>query len=93
MFHKNAFSANTRASMKKLLVLATTNEKIVVRRCVMETMDTQCGKFRFEDDLLHGCILTCDLDGCNKSPLLINSMTLFLVCSISGLLNTFESLL
>lgn len=47
--------------------LDETNEKVVIRTCAKLTMDNQCGNFQFEDDLLRGCILTCDLDGCNSA--------------------------
>lgn len=64
----------------------TTHEKIVIRRCTSETMDKQCGQFRLGDDLLKGCILTCDLDGCNSSnnlqhsePLMLTMIGLFLI--------------
>lgn len=42
-----------------------TEEEHVIRACVLENMDNQCGVFRFESDTLQGCILTCDYDGCN----------------------------
>lgn len=56
--------------MPRLTLLKFTdekNEKVVIRRCVTATMENQCGNFQFEDDLLRGCILTCNLDGCNSS--------------------------
>jgi hypothetical protein len=31
-------------------------------------MDNQCGPFVFAGQLLTGCILTCDYDGCNRGP-------------------------
>ncbi|CAG7835409.1 unnamed protein product [Allacma fusca] len=46
---------------------ASTHEKLVIRRCVLSNMDDQCGKFKLDNDTLHGCILTCDIDGCNSS--------------------------
>ena len=41
-----------------------TNEKLTIRRCVLENMDTQCGEFRLwdENERFKGCILTCDTD-------------------------------
>ncbi|GFG37384.1 hypothetical protein Cfor_11191 [Coptotermes formosanus] len=42
-------------------------ELTVIRACVMKTMDTQCGMFRYQDDTMTGCILTCDYDGCNMA--------------------------
>ncbi|GAB6021197.1 hypothetical protein CHUAL_003821 [Chamberlinius hualienensis] len=44
----------------------TTGEKLMIRTCVLESMDNQCGAFKFEDYGFRGCILTCDFDGCNK---------------------------
>ncbi|ODM91545.1 hypothetical protein Ocin01_15138 [Orchesella cincta] len=56
-----------------------TNDKVVIRRCTTATMDNQCGNFQFEEDLLHGCILTCDLDGCNSSKSLRYSFLSILI--------------
>nr|XP_018903177.1 PREDICTED: uncharacterized protein LOC109034465 [Bemisia tabaci]XP_018903178.1 PREDICTED: uncharacterized protein LOC109034465 [Bemisia tabaci] len=43
-------------------------ERMVIRACVMKTMDSQCGVFRYQDSTMTGCILTCDFDGCNSAP-------------------------
>ncbi|KAL5238295.1 hypothetical protein ACI65C_005705 [Semiaphis heraclei] len=43
-----------------------TNEIMVIRQCAMKTMDSQCGKFNYQDHTMDGCILTCDFDGCNS---------------------------
>ena len=45
-----------------------TNEEVVIRTCSIENMDNQCGTFKFEDEMLRGCILTCHYDGCNSAP-------------------------
>ena len=48
----------------------------MVRTCVLEDIasgGTQCGTFRFQGDpsndsivdVMSGCVLTCDYDGCN----------------------------
>ncbi|OTF71205.1 phenazine biosynthesis-like protein domain-containing protein-like [Euroglyphus maynei] len=42
-----------------------TDESLMIRACALESMDNQCGKFKFEGSLYAGCILTCDYDGCN----------------------------
>ncbi|GBL80731.1 hypothetical protein AVEN_225368-1 [Araneus ventricosus] len=55
-----------------------TEEEHVIRACVLENMDNQCGVFRFESDTLQGCILTCDYDGCNRSTTLHQSIFLLL---------------
>lgn len=39
----------------------------MIRTCVLEDMNNQCGTFVFENDTLNGCILTCDYDGCNSA--------------------------
>lgn len=39
---------------------------MVIRQCAMKTMDSQCGEFKYEEHIMHGCILTCDFDGCNS---------------------------
>lgn len=49
----------------------------MIRSCSLENMDNQCGKFRFEDELIEGCILTCDSDGCNKSIMLRSTNAIF----------------
>jgi len=46
-------------------VAVDTDEKMVIRACVMKTMDSQCGSFKYENYSMKGCILTCDYDGCN----------------------------
>lgn len=43
-----------------------TDVKMVIRACVMKNMDSQCGEFKYEDQTMSGCILTCDFDGCNR---------------------------
>ncbi len=40
---------------------------LVVRTCVLEDMNSQCGTFKFQNDTLKGCLLTCDYDGCNAA--------------------------
>ena len=40
----------------------------MIRTCVLEDMNNQCGQFKFQNATMRGCILTCDLDGCNTAP-------------------------
>ncbi|KAG8235596.1 hypothetical protein J437_LFUL014852 [Ladona fulva] len=42
-------------------------ELMVIRACVMKTMDSQCGVFRYQEHTMTGCVLTCDYDGCNSA--------------------------
>lgn len=68
-----------------------TEEEHVIRACTLENMDNQCGVFRFEEDTLQGCILTCDYDGCNSSQNLsaqfLNVLTslLIILCLLKGI--------
>ena len=39
----------------------------MIRTCVLEDMNNQCGTFKFGNETYKGCILTCDFDGCNSA--------------------------
>ena len=39
----------------------------MIRTCVLEDMNNQCGTFKFGNETYKGCILTCDFDGCNAA--------------------------
>lgn len=45
-----------------------TNSELVIRICSLENMDNSCGVFRYQEDVMQGCILTCNYDGCNGAP-------------------------
>lgn len=47
-------------------VTEKTEEELIIRTCSIENMDNQCGTFKFEDEMVRGCILTCNYDGCNS---------------------------
>lgn len=76
--------------VKVIGVTETTGEEIVVRACSIENMDNQCGIFKFESEVLRGCILTCNYDGCNHASshltlshhLLLISLLIFISYSI-----------
>ena len=51
-----------------LVLSAETGENLVIRTCVLEDMNNQCGQFKFQNATMRGCILTCDRDGCNSAP-------------------------
>ncbi|KAF2359398.1 hypothetical protein FHG87_009842 [Trinorchestia longiramus] len=64
-----------------------TGENLMIRKCVLENMDSQCGLFKFENEELSGCILTCGDDGCNGakslfSPALFFTAVFMLVSSV-----------
>ncbi|KAF0295696.1 hypothetical protein FJT64_006803 [Amphibalanus amphitrite] len=61
--HVGEFPANF--CVKVTGTSTTTGEVLVIRNCVLKNMESQCGAFRFEDEMLHGCVLTCNYDGCN----------------------------
>lgn len=65
--HIGLFPANF--CLKVVGTFVKTRERFVIRRCALEHMDNQCGMFKFEEDVLHGCILTCEDDGCNEAPI------------------------
>ena len=47
-------------------IAVSSKKTVVVRTCVLEDMNSQCGTFKFQNDTLKGCLLTCDYDGCNR---------------------------
>ena len=52
---------------------------MVIRTCVLEDMNNQCGTFKFGNETYKGCILTCDFDGCNAAVSLKFSFLAFAV--------------
>ena len=58
--------------------LVQTGELLVVRTCALEDMNSQCGTFKFENNTLKGCVLTCDYDGCNRVDLRRSTFALML---------------
>ena len=63
-----------------------TSTSLVIRTCVLENMDSQCGMFKFEGEALAGCILTCNTDGCNTSSSLGKFLSLIFSSVIAILL-------
>merc|ERR550519_1600801 len=61
--HVGQFPANF--CVKLVGTNADTGETLVSRTCVLEDMNSQCGLFKFQNSTMNGCILTCDIDGCN----------------------------
>jgi len=54
---------------------AATGEHLMIRRCSLEDMNSQCGRFKFQNDTYRdGCILTCKHDGCNQGTSLTTQM-------------------
>ena len=61
-----------------------TEEEVIIRTCSIENMDNQCGTFKFEDEMVRGCILTCNYDGCNSGlKITIGRLVTVLIVSIS----------
>jgi len=48
-------------------VSADSGDRLVIRKCALENMENQCGVFKYESESLHGCIVTCNTDGCNPA--------------------------
>lgn len=65
-----------------ILISVDTYAKMVIRACVMKNMDSQCGEFKYEDQTMSGCILTCDFDGCNRVSRLYQYQNSFLLFSL-----------
>ncbi|KAK2168331.1 hypothetical protein LSH36_18g11044 [Paralvinella palmiformis] len=42
-----------------------TGIELTVRTCALKNMHNQCGTFEFEDIPYHGCVTTCEKNGCN----------------------------
>ncbi|XP_042215382.1 uncharacterized protein LOC121861565 [Homarus americanus] len=64
--HIGQFPANF--CVKIIGTSAARGESLMIRTCVLENMDSQCGVFKFGGEQLTGCILTCKHDGCNPAP-------------------------
>lgn len=62
--HIGKFPANF--CIKMIGTSISSKKTVVVRTCVLEDMNSQCGTFKFQNDTLKGCLLTCDYDGCNR---------------------------
>jgi len=69
--HLGQFPANF--CVKLIGVSEETGETLVTRTCVLEDMNSQCGRFKFQNDTMKGCILTCEHDGCNFAVPLTSS--------------------
>uniref|UniRef100_T1ILG0 Protein sleepless n=1 Tax=Strigamia maritima TaxID=126957 RepID=T1ILG0_STRMM len=70
--HTGTFPANF--CLKVIGRDVTTGGIMVIRRCTLDNMDNQCGVFKFDNDTLRGCILTCNYNGCNEAPALQQSL-------------------
>merc|ERR1712080_150252 len=66
-----------------------TGETLVIRTCLLEDMNSQCGTFKFENDTLDGCVLTCDYDGCNGAVTTRLNLNLTAVALFTLLVVTF----
>ena len=40
---------------------------MVFRGCSLESLDSQCGDFKFEDVRYKGCVTSCEEKGCNTA--------------------------
>ncbi|KAL4226310.1 hypothetical protein ACF0H5_014293 [Mactra antiquata] len=46
---------------------ANGNVEMVYRSCSLETLESQCGEFRFEGVQYNGCVMSCTENGCNRT--------------------------
>ncbi|KAI1287774.1 hypothetical protein HDE_09819 [Halotydeus destructor] len=61
-------------------------DELVIRTCSLENMDNQCGEFIYENEKLRGCILTCNIDGCNGANLISGQSIMAMVSTLITLL-------
>ena len=47
--------------------LAVDGIEMVFRGCSLESLDSQCGDFKFEDVRYKGCVTSCEEKGCNTA--------------------------
>ena len=52
---------------------AESKENLVIRTCINKDMNSQCGIFKFKNEKIRGCMLTCKDDLCNAAPRQIES--------------------
>ncbi|XP_023333921.1 uncharacterized protein LOC111705565 [Eurytemora carolleeae] len=76
--HMGNFPANF--CVKVYGTSARTGEFLMIRRCALEDMNSQCGRYKFQNDTYEsGCILTCKHDGCNSGISLGSTGALFFI--------------
>lgn len=57
--------------------------EMVYRSCSLESLDSQCGEFRYEGVQYNGCVMSCTEDGCNTtSGLRVNWLTVLFSTTI-----------
>ena len=61
-------------------------EPMIARFCTLESMDNQCGEFKFMGESFDGCILTCTYDGCNHAVVRSPLAALVALCSTAATL-------
>jgi len=66
----------------------STGEELVIRNCVLKNMESQCGAFKFDQETLHGCVLTCKFDGCNGATSATAHILVLLTGLVGALLST-----
>lgn len=59
------------------------NIEMVFRGCSLESLDSQCGDFKYEGVRYRGCLTSCEDDGCNSA----NSVSLDLRLHIIAILS------
>ena len=62
---------------------AESKENLVIRTCINKDMNSQCGIFKFKNEKIRGCMLTCKDDLCNAAPRQIESQLSFTLLFIA----------
>lgn len=52
----------------KVVGTSESRESIIIRTCITEDMNSQCGSFKFRGRKIRGCMLTCSDALCNGAP-------------------------
>lgn len=75
--------------LRRPLPAEDTGEELVIRACTLKNMENQCGSFRYENEKLKGCILTCNEDGCNsaKSAFPVSLPAILLIIILARILH------
>ena len=60
--------------------------EMVIRGCSLESLDSQCGDFKYQDVRYKGCVTSCDLDGCNSANSIKSNMPSFVTIVLLNLI-------
>ncbi|KAL3875341.1 hypothetical protein ACJMK2_033403 [Sinanodonta woodiana] len=56
--------------------------KVVFRGCSAEDVKSKCSIQRIENEMVHVCFSSCDVDGCNNAPWLTSNVSVKLMIAL-----------